>query len=419
MITSGSFTHGHPAPDDVTAHLDPVPTAKCQVTFSDIVTPVSCDTSSDDILTPVPCDTSSDDILTPVPVFLKCYHISLFSAYTRQFEVGTLYIYGYETSVLLNEPQPLPVSTTKDVGFRVELTAEVTPVWQHPTNAHEQILQLTVVTPKLSVKARQGPSPEGFVHKTSKVERYKLHPLYMHWDNGQIRKVYHIDGRESSVLNVMKGISSLFQHQVKNAKETEVDASGKCEVTYKMLDSTHVTKLKKNCKTVVPVAYFNQTNEVLGAQIDSQVTTSYVLSDDDKIIRKATSLETHFLRVKARKQSGAEVMSKQVLHLKSRDKINTPKYTGQTVAEAVQSISSKLKKKLITDQLATNPDPKECIACKSLKDLVNNFRNTLSAKNLGSQGSAIAFLRLLKKVRESDQVTFEAVLKDKKNSKIL
>nr|XP_045586658.1 microsomal triglyceride transfer protein large subunit-like [Procambarus clarkii] len=306
-------------------------------------------------------------------VFLKCYHISLFSAYTRQFEVGTLYIYGYETSVLLNEPQPLPVSTTKDVGFRVELTAEVTPVWQHPTNAHEQILQLTVVTPKLSVKARQGPSPEGFVHKTSKVERYKLHPLYMHWDNGQIRKVYHIDGRESSVLNVMKGISSLFQHQVKNAKETEVDASGKCEVTYKMLDSTHVTKLKKNCKTVVPVAYFNQTNEVLGAQIDSQVTTSYVLSDDDKIIRKATSLETHFLRVKARKQSGAEVMSKQVLHLKSRDKINTPKYTGQTVAEAVQSISSKLKKKLITDQLATNPDPKECIACKSVRAMLGMF----------------------------------------------
>lgn len=67
-----------------------------------------------------------------------------FTAFTRQYEVGTLYRYGYETSVLLNEPQPLPVSTTKDVGFRVELIAEVTPVWQHPTNVHEQILQLTV-----------------------------------------------------------------------------------------------------------------------------------------------------------------------------------------------------------------------------------------------------------------------------------
>ncbi|XP_071534399.1 microsomal triglyceride transfer protein large subunit isoform X1 [Panulirus ornatus] len=340
-------------------------------------------------------------------------------AFTRQYEVGTLYRYGYETSVLLNEPQALPVSTTKDVGFRVELTAEVTPVWQHPTNVHEQILQLTVVNPKLSVKARQGPSPEGFVHKASRLESYKLHPLFMHWNNGQINNVYHIDGGELSVLNVMKGISSLFQHQVKNVKQTEVDASGKCDVVYSLVDSTKVTKLKKNCKNVFPVVYFNHTNKVLGAQIDCQATTSYLLNADEKIIRKATSMETHFLRVEARKQSGAEVMSKQVLQLKGREKISTPKYMGKNVAEAIKSISSKLKKTLITDQLATNPDPKECITCKSLNDLVNNFRNTLNPKKLGTQGSAIAFSRLLRKVRESDLETIKAVLKDKKNSKIL
>lgn len=75
---------------------------------------------------------------------LNPFFFPLPTAYSRQFEVGTLYTYVYETSVLLNEPQALPVSTAKDVGFRVELSAEVTPVWQHPGNAHEQILQLTV-----------------------------------------------------------------------------------------------------------------------------------------------------------------------------------------------------------------------------------------------------------------------------------
>lgn len=53
-----------------------------------------------------------------------------------------------------------------------------------------------------------------------------------------------------------------FHHQVKNAEVTEVDTSGRCDVTYKLVDSTHVTKLKKNCRTVVPVPYFNQTNKV-------------------------------------------------------------------------------------------------------------------------------------------------------------
>ncbi|KAK3869563.1 hypothetical protein Pcinc_025147 [Petrolisthes cinctipes] len=354
--------------------------------------------------------------LAPAHAFVL---LSSYPAYSRQFEVGTLYMYGYETSVLLNEPQPLPVSTAKDVGFRVELAAEVTPVWQHPTNSHEQLLQLTIVTPKLSVKARQGPSPEGFVQKNSRLESYNLHPLFFHWDNGNIGNVYHIEGSELSVLNVMKGISSLFQHQVKNVEQTEVDTSGRCEVTYKLVDSTHITKLKKNCQNVTPVTFFNQTNKVLGADVSSQATTTFVLNSDDKILKKATSMETHFLRVEARKQAGAEVMSKQILQYKGNKKVTTPKYTGKNVAEAVNSVASKFRKPLITDQLATTPDPKECIACRTLKDLVANFRTTLSGKSLGTQSSAIAFTRLLRKVRECDQPTVQAVLKDKRNARIL
>ncbi|XP_063588373.1 microsomal triglyceride transfer protein large subunit-like isoform X1 [Penaeus indicus] len=354
--------------------------------------------------------------LAPAHAFVL---LSSYPAYSRQFEVGTLYTYVYETSVLLNEPQALPVSTAKDVGFRVELSAEVTPVWQHPGNAHEQILQLTIVAPKLSVKSRQGPTPGDFAHKSSKLEQYKLHPVFLHWNGGQIGKVHHFEGEEASLLNVMKGISSLLQHQLKNVKQREMDSSGKCEVTYNMVDPTHVTKLKRNCKNVIPVQFFNQTSKVLGALIDSEATASYVLNPDDKIIEKATSMETHFLRVEARKQSGAEVMSKQNLQLKSRSKVNSPKYTGNTAAEALRSIAKKLKKSIVTEQLTTNPEAKECISCKSLKALISSFYNTLSPKNLGTQGSAIAFVRLLRKVRESDLDTIKAILKDKKNAKIM
>ncbi|XP_045138824.1 microsomal triglyceride transfer protein large subunit-like isoform X1 [Portunus trituberculatus] len=353
--------------------------------------------------------------LAPAHAFVL---LSSYPAYTRQFEVGTLYVYEYETSVLLNEPQPLPVSTAKDVGFKVELTAEVTPVWQHPTNNNEQILQLTVVTPKLSVKARQGPSPEGFVHKSSKVESFPLQPLFVHWNNGEIGDVYHIEGGELSIINVMKGIASLFQYQAKNIKQSEVDVSGRCEVTYKLVDSSHITKLKQNCQNVVSVPYFNQTNKVLDAEVSGQATTTYVLNAD-KILQKATSVETHFLRVRARRQSGAEVISRQVLQLKENRKVATKKYTGKVAAEAVKSIGNQLRKTLVTEQLATAPDAKECITCKSLKDLVINFHNTLSPKNQGTQGAAIAFTRLLRKMRESDLETIKAVLKDKKNAKIL
>lgn len=50
---------------------------------------------------------------------------------------------------------------------------------------------------------------------------------------------------------------------------------------------------------------------------------------------------------------------------------------------------------------------------------MNSFRKALTPSNLATQSSGIAFLRLLRKIRESDEKTIKMVLKDKKNAKIL
>lgn len=355
-------------------------------------------------------------VLAPAHAFIL---LSSYPAYSRQFEVGTNYKFAYESSVLLNEPRPDP--SPKDVGFKVELTAEVTPVWQHPSNGLEQILKLQVSGPQLGVKSRNDGSKDGlgFLQKSSRVNSYKMHPLYLHWSGGNIKKVYHIEEDELSMLNIKKGISSLLQMQTKDVTQTEVDASGKCEVTYKMRGSNHLTKTKRNCQTVTPVLFHNQTNKALGADVESQVVTTYELGSDDKMIVKATGTEMHFLRVNVRRQAGAEAMSTQLLEHKASEKISTKKLSGSTAAEAVKSISKSLGKTLVADQLATKEDPKECIACLSLPELINNFRKSLSSTALATQGSAIAFIRIMRKVREADEKTLDGVLKEVKNKKIL
>lgn len=63
---------------------------------------------------------------------------------TIQYQLGGVYQYDYETSVLLNDPQQSSPSKQKDVGFNLQLKAEVASVWQNPTDAEEQILKLTV-----------------------------------------------------------------------------------------------------------------------------------------------------------------------------------------------------------------------------------------------------------------------------------
>lgn len=52
--------------------------------------------------------------------------------------------------------------------------------------------------------------------------------------------------------------------------------------------------------------------------------------------------------------------------LSENRKVATKKYTGKVAAEAVKSIGTQLRKTLVTEQLATNPDAKECITCKSV-----------------------------------------------------
>ena len=55
--------------------------------------------------------------------------------------------------------------------------------------------------------------------------------------------------------------------------------------------------------------------QVLGAAITSSSSTSYDLRPADKVVLKADSLETHFLKVEARQSSASEVISRQSLQL--------------------------------------------------------------------------------------------------------
>ena len=54
----------------------------------------------------------------------------------------------------------------------------------------------------------------------------------------------------------------------------------------------------------------------MSANIQSQATVNYDFSIDEKVIKSASAVETHFLRVEARMKSGSEVMSRQLLNLK-------------------------------------------------------------------------------------------------------
>lgn len=67
------------------------------------------------------------------------------------------------------------------------------------------------MNPKLSIKSRKAPAPEGFVLHSSKLEELKNAPFLIHWDNGLVKSVYINQNEVVSLVNLKKGVASLFQ----------------------------------------------------------------------------------------------------------------------------------------------------------------------------------------------------------------
>ena len=63
------------------------------------------------------------------------------------------------------------------------------------------------------------------------------------------------------------------------------------------------------------------------------------------------------------------------------------RYAGKNVKEAMKAISKKMKKKYSGESLSTIPDPKECIACKTVSfvSLYNKCFDYAVSMNSGTE----------------------------------
>lgn len=65
--------------------------------------------------------------------------------------------------------------------------------------------------PKLFIKSRKAPAPEGFVQHKSPLESLPNSPFYVLWNKGKVEKILLQKDEQISISNIKKGIASLFQ----------------------------------------------------------------------------------------------------------------------------------------------------------------------------------------------------------------
>ncbi|XP_019876158.1 microsomal triacylglycerol transfer protein [Aethina tumida] len=325
------------------------------------------------------------------------------------FEAGEALSYKLHSTVLLNEKD----DNSKNVGFFVDGDVVVTTLW---SNGNSRILQIEIKEPKLNIKSRKAPAPDGFVPHASKLEKLSNKPYLVVWNKGKIDKVLIPKDEATSIVNLKKGVASLFQFQILDGEIRETDASGECTAKYSSTSQDKFVKTKQDC--ISPdYSYIYNPEPILGTIIKSTRHTEYYLDLTNNIIKSITSKESHQMFVSAKEDLGNFVETEQVLTLSGQDK--SQYFTGDDLETVLSQIVTSsgifyTQESLLTDK---EEDNKEDI--QSFPILVNELRNSLKNEALGGLKSARSFIKLINSGRRASKAEITKALDAKENKNIL
>lgn len=324
------------------------------------------------------------------------------------FEVGQVLNYHLQSTVLLNEKN----NATKNVGFYIDGLITVKSIWGAQ---NDRILQVEISSPQLHIKSRKSPSPDGFVPHSSTLEKNSNKPFLIVWKKGQIDKILLPKDESISLINLKKGIASLFQLQILDSELREVDASGDCLATYKSISNNHIIKSKTDCISH-DLPYVINEDPTFSTQVESSRSIDYIIDDSNTFLKSIKLRESHEMYTNVKEELGNQIQVKQVLIFKEKSTAKTESY-GDNLDVALNKILESFGSVYTQETLQTEREIEE--AGESFVKSVDALRDHLDTKLLGKLKPAKAFLNLISIARSAKFEEIEKVLKSKKNKNIL
>ncbi|KAK7870894.1 hypothetical protein R5R35_005486 [Gryllus longicercus] len=322
--------------------------------------------------------------------------------------------FALEATVLLNEAGARPGA---DVGFQLTARVDAGTAWVDPLQQGVRLLWIQVSEAQLHIKSRKAPSPEGFVAHSSRLDALPSAPLLALWERGAVAYVWAAKGEDTALVNLKKGVASLFQFKVKKWSAKEKDASGRCDVTYSLLDEQTVYKVKDNCVNGKQVPYLAHPDPVLGAEVTSHRSATFTLSNDLALLESVVTSEQHQMAVVARPEAASSVLATQQLVRQGPVKIQT--VVAPNLNDVIKEMEKREGKDYVKHIAVLEREPSCVDDCPSFSQLVKEQRAALEASAVGSLRSAKAFTRLLHAARAAKREDLVKALKSSKNRDIL
>ncbi|XP_035206918.1 microsomal triglyceride transfer protein large subunit-like isoform X2 [Stegodyphus dumicola] len=322
---------------------------------------------------------------------------------TLQYETGLSYKYNYQFTILVNEDSNITsrsAAVGRNVGYKVSSEFLISNIWENSDNPKEKLLKLELLKPELHVSSTMH-STDGINRHWSKLDNLSYPPIYIHWHEGIVKKVYLLPD-SPSLTNIKKGLASLFQVHVTNNPVKELDVSGLCEVQYKVHGST-IKKNKHNCRRTFYQNNFGPDQ----AQAPSITTSSEMIINlvpQENIIQKVTGREEVMMSLNLWKQAAVFIKAK--LHVNYIERYGTvTTYNGNKLASVLKAVATEMGSQLKEESLEVSAGENACIGgkCKSLSELIGEYGKNLLPENLGQVRSAAGFLKLLDGFRRASK----------------
>ncbi|XP_066259661.1 microsomal triacylglycerol transfer protein [Euwallacea similis] len=324
--------------------------------------------------------------------------------YISSFVPGEKLAYSWKSSVIMNENS----GNTKNIGFELEGKVLVSALWG---NGQERILKIELNEPQLQAKSTSRKN-----EKSTLLKNYQSQPFFLLLKNGIVDKLFIAKNEEISLRNLEKGLASLLQFQNHATQEdTEIDASGRCKISY-ISDST-MNKIKTECD-YDDLDTFKHLDEILGVNVASSRVTKYTASESDNLIRSIKQHEKHTIHMQSKLELGAVIEVSQQLTYEQT--LSCDKISSSNVDDAISQILAGESLNLHEESLVTNAESSlKSNEKKQFNKKVATLRGQLKTDLIGSAKSAKALLSLLEIARVSNSEDISEALSDKKNERIL
>ncbi|XP_010001470.1 PREDICTED: microsomal triglyceride transfer protein large subunit [Chaetura pelagica] len=335
--------------------------------------------------------------------------ISTYSASVKGHTTGPslnndkLYKFAYSAEVYVDQ---VKASLQKSAGYRISSGVDVNLLWRNPENDDDQLIKVTIRDVQVeNVNERpaaknifKGKSMDKVIGKQylEALER----PIVLELVRGKVKTFYSYENEPAFTQNIKRGLASLFQLQLHSGTVSEVDISGKCNTTYHVRQD-QVTKVKDVDSCEIEKEGFTSHNQILDVGTKATSATIYVL--EDSFIKSIKAEENYVFVLNSRRKTGAKIVSKQRLELKTVQ-AGPGLIAGKQVAGVIKAVDSSY----VAVPLVAEPVKSECKKCPSLSEHWQSIKEHLHPEKLSKAEAARSFLSFIKNIRKA---TKEEILK--------